>query len=57
MTNIDKVGYNTVEIRLYGKDKALLKQQPVLCAYEIQSCKILALGKAALEYVDCQFVN
>ena len=52
MTNIDKIGYNTVEIRVYGKDKALLKQEPVLCAYEIQSGKILGLGKAALEYVE-----
>lgn len=52
MTNIDKIGYNIVEVRIYGKDKSLLKQEPVLCAYEIQSCKIVGLGKMALEYVE-----
>ena len=52
MTNIDKTGYKTVEIRVYGKDKEPLKQELVLCAYEIQTGKILGLGKAALEYVE-----
>lgn len=52
MTNIDKIGYNIVEVRVYGKNKSLLKQEPVLCAYEIQSCKIVGLGKMALEYVE-----
>lgn len=50
MTNIDKIGYNIVEVRVYGKDKSLLKQEPILCAYEIQSGKIVGIGKMA--FVD-----
>lgn len=52
MTNIDKLGYKPVELRIYGKDKELLKQEPILCAYEIKNNKILGIGKAALEYVE-----
>lgn len=52
MTNIEKTGYKPVQIKIYGKDKKLLIEDLVLCAYEIQSNKIIAFGNDALEYVN-----
>ena len=52
MTNIDKQGYRPVTIRIYTKDKQLFLEEQVLCAYEIQSKKILAIGQAGMDYVQ-----
>ncbi len=52
MTNTDKQGYGPVTIRIYTKDKQLFLEEQVICAYEIQSKKILAIGQEALTYVQ-----
>lgn len=52
MTNIEKNGYKPVQIKIYGKDKGLIMEDLVLCAYEIQSTKIIAFGNEALGYVN-----
>lgn len=44
MTNLEKQGYRPATIRIYTKDKQLFSEGQVLCAYEIQSKKILAIG-------------
>ena len=52
MTNIEKQGYRPTTIRIYTKDKQLFLEDQVLCAYEMQSKKILAIGQEALTYVQ-----
>lgn len=52
MTNIEKNGYKPVQIKIYGKDKNLITDDLVLCAYEIKTNKIMSFGNAALEYIN-----
>lgn len=52
MTNIEKQGYRPVSIRIYTRDKQLVLEEQVLCAYDIHSSRILAIGQAALNYVQ-----
>lgn len=52
MTNIEKIGYEPVIIRFYSKEKNLLFEEKILCAYELQTNKIVSIGNDALSYTD-----
>ncbi len=52
MNNIDKKGYKPVTIRIYSKDKQLILEDEVLCAFDTVSGKIYAIGKAGREYLQ-----
>lgn len=52
MTNIEKKGYQPVLMRIYNKDKQLVREDEVLYAYDTLSSKILALGREARNLVD-----
>lgn len=52
MTNIEKKGYHPVILRIYNKEKQLILEDEVLCAYDSQTNKIQAIGKEAREYID-----
>ena len=52
MTNIEKKGYHPVILRIYNKEKQLILEDEVLCAYDSQTNKIQAMGKEAREYID-----
>lgn len=52
MTHIDKKGYTPITIRIYSKEKQLLLEDEVLCAYDTKTSKIMAVGKEARQYID-----
>lgn len=52
MTNIEKKGYQPVVMRIYDKDRQLLLEDEVLCAYEIYTSKIEAIGREAQKFTE-----
>ena len=56
MTNIDKKGYQPITIRCYSKDRQLLFENLVLCAYDIRTQKIVAFGKDSLSFQNDNYI-
>ncbi len=56
MTNTDKKGYTPITIRIYSREKKLLLEDEVLCAWDTRTSKIVAVGKEALQYVDDAYI-
>ncbi len=56
MTHIDKKGYTPITIRIYSKEKQLLLEDEVLCAYNIKTSEIVAVGKEARQYIDDAYI-
>ncbi len=56
MTHIDKKGYAPITIRVYSKEKELLLEDEVLCAYNIKTSEIVAVGKEARRYTDDAYI-
>ncbi len=52
MDNIDKKGYKPVTIRIYSKDKQLILEDEILCAFDKTSNKIYAVGKVCREHLQ-----
>ena len=52
MTNIEKKGYHPVVMRIYDKDRQLLLEDEVLCAYDTRTNKIQAIGKEACKFTE-----
>lgn len=52
MTNIDKKGYQPVVMRVYNKDRQLVLEDEVLCAYDIYTSKIEAIGREAQKFTE-----
>lgn len=52
MTNIEKKGYHPVVMRVYNKDRQLLLEDEVLCAYHTRTDKIEAIGKDARKFTE-----
>ena len=52
MTNIEKKGYQPVVMRIYDKDRQLLLEDEVLCAYDIYTSKIEAIGREAQKFTE-----
>ena len=50
MTNIEKKGYQPVVMRIYDKDKQLVLEDEVLCAYHTRTDKIEAIGREARKF-------
>ena len=56
MTNIGKKGYAPIAIRIYSREKELLLEDEVLCAWDTRTSKIIAVGKAALQYTEDAYI-
>ena len=56
MTQIEKKGYTPITIRIYSKEKQLLLEDEVLCAYDTKTSKIVAIGKEARQYIDDAYI-
>ena len=56
MTNICKKGYAPIAIRIYSREKELLLEDEVLCAWDTRTSKIIAVGKAALQYTEDAYI-
>ena len=52
MTNIEKKGYQPVIMRIYNKDRQLVLEDEVLCAYDTQTNKIEAIGREARKFTE-----
>ncbi len=52
MTNTDRKGCQPVIMRVYNKDGQLLLEDELLCAYDIHTSKIQALGKEAYQFIE-----
>lgn len=52
MTNIEKKGYQPVVMRIYNKDRQLVLEDDVLCAYDTRTSKIEAMGREARKFTE-----
>ncbi len=52
MTNIEKKGYQPVVMRIYNKERQLVLEDEVLCAYDTQTNKIQAMGRDARKFTE-----
>lgn len=52
MTNIEKKGYRPVVMRIYNKERQLVLEDEVLCAYDTHTNKIQAIGREARKYTE-----
>ncbi len=52
MTNIEKKGYQPVVMRIYNKDRQLVLEDEVLCAYDTRTDKIEAMGREARKFTE-----
>lgn len=52
MTNIEKKGYQPVIMRIYNKDRQLVLEDEVLCAYDTKTNKIQAIGREARKFTE-----
>lgn len=52
MKNIEKTGYRPIAIKIYSKEKQLILEDEILCAYDTRTNAILAIGKAAMSYIQ-----
>jgi len=52
MTNIGKKGYQPVVLRIYNKDRLLVLEDEVLCAYDIRTNQIKAIGREARKFTE-----
>ena len=52
MTNIEKKGYQPVVMRIYNKERQLVLEDEVLCAYDTQTNKIQAMGREARRFTE-----
>lgn len=52
MTNIEKKGYQPVVMRIYNMDRQLVLEDEVLCAYDIKTNKIQAMGREARKFTE-----
>lgn len=52
MTNIEKKGYQPVVMRVYNKEKQLVLEDEVLCAYDTRTNKIEAMGREARRFTE-----
>ncbi len=52
MTNIEKKGYQPVVMRIYNKDRQLVLEDEVLCAYDTRTNKIEAMGREARKFTE-----
>ncbi len=52
MTNIEKKGYQPVVMRIYNKERQLVLEDEVLCAYDTQTNKIQAMGREARKFTE-----
>lgn len=56
MTNVGKKGYAPIAIRIYSREKELLLEDEVLCAWDTRTSKIIAVGKEALQYTEDAYI-
>lgn len=52
MTNIEKKGYRPVVMRIYNKDRQLVLEDEVLCAYDTKTNRIQAMGREARKFTE-----
>ena len=52
MTNMEKKGYRPVVMRIYNKDRQLVLEDEVLCAYDTQTNRIQAMGREARKFTE-----
>ena len=52
MTNIEKKGYQPVIMRIYNKDRQLVLEDEVLCAYDTKTDRIEAIGREARKFTE-----
>lgn len=52
MTNMEKKGYQPVVMRIYNKERQLVLEDEVLCAYDTQTNKIQAMGREARKFTE-----
>ena len=52
MTNIEKKGYHPVVMQVYNKDRQLVLEDEVLCAYDTKTNKIQAIGREARKFTE-----
>lgn len=52
MTNIEKKGYQPIVMRIYNKDRQLVLEDELLCAYDTKTNKIQAIGKEARKFTE-----